>query len=119
MNPRERFACHACGVRGHWKGDQPSQCRPEDVRAHIARLTAMVGQYGPPPNIGQLALNAPQGMFSKIVRGHTVFIYLTTVTNIICCYPKLISEEISVSLFMLFVNMKNHVLVNKCFLSEY
>ncbi len=36
MNPRERFACHACGVRGHWKGDQPSQCRPEDVRAHIA-----------------------------------------------------------------------------------
>ncbi len=78
MNPRERFACHACGVRGHWKGDQPSQCRPEDVPAHIARLTArltaMVGQYGPRPNIGQLALNAPQGMFSKIVRGHTVLI---------------------------------------------
>jgi hypothetical protein len=48
MNPRERFACHACGIRGHWKGDQPSQCRPEDVRAHIARLTGMIGQYPPP-----------------------------------------------------------------------
>ena len=81
MNPRERFACHACGVRGHWKGDQPSQCRPEDVRAHIARLTAMVGQYGPPPNIGQLALNAPQGMFSKIVRGYATFIQLTNYNN--------------------------------------
>jgi hypothetical protein len=39
-NPRERFASYISGVCGHWKEDQPSQCR------HIARLTVMIGQYG-------------------------------------------------------------------------
>jgi hypothetical protein len=35
------YACHACNVKGHWKGD--GKCRPEDVRAHLARLSTLVG----------------------------------------------------------------------------
>ena len=57
-SPRERYPCHGCGVRGHWKGD--GSCKPEDVRAHIARLSAMIaGQGG---QTGQLALPPPTGM---------------------------------------------------------
>jgi hypothetical protein len=56
-SPRERYPCHACGIRGHWKGD--GICRQEDVRAHIARLSAMISG-------GQLALPPPTGM-SQIV----------------------------------------------------
>jgi hypothetical protein len=38
------YACHACNVKGHWKGDV--KCRPEDVRAHLARLSALVHPAG-------------------------------------------------------------------------
>jgi hypothetical protein len=38
------YACHACNVKGHWKGD--GKCRPEDVRAHLARLSALVNPAG-------------------------------------------------------------------------
>jgi hypothetical protein len=38
------YACHACNVKGHWKGD--GKCRPEDVRAHLARLSALVHPAG-------------------------------------------------------------------------
>jgi hypothetical protein len=38
------YACHACNVKGHWKGD--GKCRPEDVRAHLARLAALVHPAG-------------------------------------------------------------------------
>jgi hypothetical protein len=34
------YACHACNVKGHWKGD--GKCRPEDVRADLTRLSALV-----------------------------------------------------------------------------
>jgi len=62
-NPKEKYACHACGIRGHWKGD--ATCRPEDVRAHIARLTALISSQG-----SQLALPAPSGSkgMSQIVQ---------------------------------------------------
>jgi len=83
MSPREHFDCRASGVRGHWKEDQPSQCRPEDMHAHIARLTAMIRQYGPPPNIGQLALNGPQGMFQNCPRTKfALFIFTKSLTLI-------------------------------------
>ncbi len=38
------YACHACLVKGHWKGD--GKCRPEDVRVHLARLSALVHPAG-------------------------------------------------------------------------
>jgi hypothetical protein len=38
------YACHACNVKGHWKGD--GKCHPEDVRAHLARLSALVHPAG-------------------------------------------------------------------------
>jgi hypothetical protein len=38
------YACHACNVKGHWKGD--GKCRPEDVHAHLARLSALVHRAG-------------------------------------------------------------------------
>jgi hypothetical protein len=38
------YACHACNVKGHWKGD--GKCRPEDVRTHLARLSALVHPAG-------------------------------------------------------------------------
>ena len=50
-DPRQTFPCHTCNVRGHWKND--GACRPEDVRANLARLAAMLGP--------QLALPAPDG----------------------------------------------------------
>ena len=49
-DPRQRYPCHLCGVRGHWRAD--NACRPEDVRANLARLAAMIPA-------GQLALPAP------------------------------------------------------------
>jgi hypothetical protein len=48
--PRVRkalYACHACNVKGHWKGDR--KCRPEDLRAHLACLLALVHQAAVDP----------------------------------------------------------------------
>ncbi len=39
-DPRCAYPCHACGLKGHWKTD--GKCKPEDVRAHLARLAALI-----------------------------------------------------------------------------
>jgi hypothetical protein len=58
VSARERYPCHNCGMRGHWRAD--NVCRPEDVRAHIARLSAMISG-------GQLALPSPSGMSQTVL----------------------------------------------------
>jgi len=52
QDPRQIFPCHTCNKRGHWKGE--GLCLPEDIRANLARLSALVTP-------GQLALPAPDG----------------------------------------------------------
>jgi hypothetical protein len=54
-NPnRYRFACDACGVKGHWKAE--GKCQPADVQAYAALLAASSPQQ---PEF--LALPAPPG----------------------------------------------------------
>ena len=59
QDPRLIFPCHICNKRGHWKDE--NACKPEDIRANLARLTALA-------NPGQLALPPPdgQGMFYHV-----------------------------------------------------
>jgi len=63
-NPRNIYPCRSCNVLGHWRED--NMCRPEDVRANIQRLAALL-------NPGQLALPAPgqgtSGMTNSIILG--------------------------------------------------
>ncbi len=49
-NPRSIYPCRSCNVLGHWRED--NVCKPEDVRANIQRLSAML-------NPGLLALPPP------------------------------------------------------------
>jgi len=49
-NGRAIYPCRSCNVLGHWRDD--GVCKPEDVKANIMRLTALL-------NPGQLALPAP------------------------------------------------------------
>jgi hypothetical protein len=67
-DPRQLFPCHTCNKKGHWKDE--NVCRPEDIRANLARLAALVA----PP---QLALLAPssQGM-SNPVYYHVILLFL-------------------------------------------
>jgi len=48
---RYRYACKACGVKGHWKNE--GLCKPEDLQANIAKIVAMLP--------ARLALPAPSG----------------------------------------------------------
>jgi hypothetical protein len=40
LDPRCTYPCHACGLKDHWKTD--GKCKPEDVRAHLARLAVLI-----------------------------------------------------------------------------
>ena len=48
---KSRFPCSACNKTGHWKDD--GQCKPEDIRANVERLAALLLPRG------QLALPSP------------------------------------------------------------
>jgi hypothetical protein len=63
-SPRERYPCYTCGIRGHWASD--GVCRQEDVRAHIARLSAMISG-------GQLALPQPIGTSQTVTANSLLF----------------------------------------------
>ena len=44
FDPRQVYRCNSCNVLGHWSQD--NKCRPADVQANLARLTALLA---PPP----------------------------------------------------------------------
>ena len=44
FDARQVYRCNSCNVLGHWSQD--NKCRPADVQANLARLTALLA---PPP----------------------------------------------------------------------
>ena len=56
---KDKYPCTACNKLGHWRDD--NKCRPEDVRANLERLAALLV----PRN--QLAITGPSGSSGKKV----------------------------------------------------
>ena len=56
---KDKYPCTACNKLGHWRDD--NKCRPEDVRANLERLAALLV----PRN--QLAITGPSGSSGKRV----------------------------------------------------
>ena len=54
---KDRYPCTACNKLGHWRDD--NKCNPEDVRANLERLAALIV----PRN--QLAIAGPSGSSGK------------------------------------------------------
>ena len=54
---KDRYPCTACNKLGHWRDD--NKCNPEDVRANLERLAALIVPRS------QLAIAGPSGSSGK------------------------------------------------------